>query len=129
MWKLLFFLEAVHDDLTLIKFKINVKGGVITARAFLPTRKAGASLVAVSSAVVSLPPVALPGTSSYVSSKLAQIKFFEFVAAEYPDLQVVTVHPGVVDTAMNAKSEIEGLPMDDGKSDLHDFTKSKVLHE
>ena len=50
-----------------------------------------------------------------MTSKLATIKLFEFVAAEYPDVQVVTVHPGVVDTALNSKSEYEGLPMDDGK--------------
>ena len=50
-----------------------------------------------------------------MTSKLATTKLFEFVAAEYPDVQVVTVHPGVVDTALNSKSEYEGLPMDDGK--------------
>ena len=58
---------------------------------------------------------AVEGSSSYVTSKLATIKLFEFVAAEYPDVQVVTIHPGVVDTALNSKSEYEGLPMDDGK--------------
>jgi len=50
-----------------------------------------------------------------MTSKLATIKLFEFVTAEYPDIQVVTVHPGVVDTALNSKPEFEGLPMDDGK--------------
>ena len=58
---------------------------------------------------------AVEGSSSYVTSKLAIIKLFEFVAAEYPDAQVVTVHLDVVDTALSSKSEFEGLPMDDGK--------------
>ncbi|KAF2491550.1 NAD(P)-binding protein [Lophium mytilinum] len=100
-------------------FEINVKGNLIVAKAFLPSRKPSASLVAVASAVVSLPAALLEGGSSYVVSKLATIKLFEFVAAEYPDVQVLTVHPGVVDTAMNKKSEIDGLPMDDVKLPAH----------
>jgi len=43
------------------------------------------------------------------------VKFFEFVAAECPDLQVLTIHPGIVDTAMNVKSGFEGMPMDEGE--------------
>ena len=43
------------------------------------------------------------------------IKFFEYVAAEVPDVQTMIVHPGVIETAMSKKSEMSGLPMDDGK--------------
>jgi NAD(P)-dependent dehydrogenase (short-subunit alcohol dehydrogenase family) len=56
--------------------------------------------------------------SSYSVSKLAGVKLVEFIAAEFPDIQVVTVHPGVVETAMNKKSELSDLPMDDGKITL-----------
>ena len=95
--------------------QINVKGQVIVARAFLPNHNDGASLIGVSSAVICLPTKALPGGSSYVISKLANAKLFEYVADEYPDIQVLTVHPGVVETAMNIKSKTEGLPKDTGK--------------
>ncbi|KAF2811649.1 NAD(P)-binding protein [Mytilinidion resinicola] len=100
-------------------FEINVKGNLIVTKAFLPQRNANSSLVGVSSAVVSMPAAMLEGGSSYVTSKLATIKFFEFVAAEYPDVHVVTLHPGVVDTAMNKKSGIDNMPMDDVKLPAH----------
>jgi NAD(P)-dependent dehydrogenase (short-subunit alcohol dehydrogenase family) len=87
----------------------------MVAKAFPPNRNPNASLVAVSSAAIAFSVKAVEGSSSYVASKLATIKPFEFIAAEYLDVQVVTVHPGVVDMALNSKSEFEGLPMDDGK--------------
>lgn len=74
------------------------------ARAFLPSRDPNASLLAVSSAVFSLPAEAVEGGSSHAISKLARVKQFEFVVAEYPDVQVLTIHTGVIDTAMNQKS-------------------------
>ena len=87
---------------------------MIVTRSFLPSRNPNASIVAVSSGVVSMPPKALVGGSSYTTSKIATIKLFEFVAAEYPDVQTLTIHPGIVETAMKQKSDMEGLPMDDG---------------
>ena len=38
----------------------------------------------------------MPGISSYSISKLAEIKLAEYVDAEYPDLRVFSVHPGIV---------------------------------
>lgn len=64
-----------------------------------------------------MPPAFLPGLSSYVASKLAQAKVYEFLAAENPHVFVATVHPGMVDTnnfrATGATPE--NLPMDTGK--------------
>ncbi len=75
--------------------------------------------------------------SSYGASKLALIRFFEIMAAEYPDTHFVTYHPGVgeykhlplrstlvyrmlmavlVETEMHVKSKMEGLPTDTGKT-------------
>lgn len=70
-------------------------------------------MVALSTAVVSIPPSIIEGTSAYTASKFATIKFFEFVAAETPGLQVITMHPGVIQTAMAAKSEMEIPQFDD----------------
>jgi NAD(P)-dependent dehydrogenase (short-subunit alcohol dehydrogenase family) len=57
----------------------------------------------------------MPGKSAYVTSKLGMVRLFEFVADEYPDVQVLSIHPGVVDTAMNKKSPVNGFPMDNGE--------------
>ncbi|CAD0031424.1 unnamed protein product [Aureobasidium pullulans] len=40
--------------------------------------------------------VTAPGISSYSTSKLAVIKFSEYLDAEKPDLRVFTLHPGIV---------------------------------
>lgn len=58
------------------------------------------------------------GTSAYASSKIAQLKLMEFLAAENPDVFVASVHPGVVETTSAAGATIReqgGLHMDDGK--------------
>jgi short-subunit dehydrogenase len=67
---------------------------------------------------VSLIPAAyLPGLSSYVTSKLAQAKIFEFIAAENPTVFVATLNPGMIETANFRRTggKAEGLPMDTGK--------------
>jgi NAD(P)-dependent dehydrogenase (short-subunit alcohol dehydrogenase family) len=51
-------------------------------------------------------------SSSYVSSKIGMTKFVEVLAAENPDVRFHTIHPGVVETDMAAKSEMGGLPRD-----------------
>ena len=85
----------------------------MVAKYFLPSRKSGASLVALSTGAVSIPVSMIAGAAAYTTSKLAEIKFFEFLAAETPGLQVVTIHPGIVETAMAAKSEMEIEEFDD----------------
>ena len=40
------------------------------------------------------------GASAYNCSKIAQVRLLEYVSAENPDLFVVSVHPGGVDTDM-----------------------------
>lgn len=86
-------------------------------KAFLPTAiSSGAAILGVTTGVISMPPAMLPGLSAYISSKSAQVKLLEFVAAENPNLFVATVHPGMIETAMFSKSggQAAALPMDKG---------------
>jgi short-subunit dehydrogenase len=87
------------------------------ANVFLPTANpTHAALLGLTTGTVSLPTVMLPGLSAYISSKLAQVKLLEFLAAENPNVFVASVHPGMVETAVFTKSgaKAEALPMDKG---------------
>ena len=46
------------------------------------------------------------GASAYNCSKIAQVRLLEHVSAENPDLFVVSVHPGGIDTDMLRMSGI-----------------------
>ncbi|KAK4160559.1 hypothetical protein QBC43DRAFT_245228 [Cladorrhinum sp. PSN259] len=94
--------------------QVNVLGTALTAKAFLPTADAtSAAILGITSDTSLLPPSYLPGLAAYVSTKLAQAKVYEFLAAENPGVFVATAHPGMVDThnfrATGATPE--GLPM------------------
>jgi NAD(P)-dependent dehydrogenase (short-subunit alcohol dehydrogenase family) len=54
----------------------------------------------------------MQGISAYIVSKLAIIKFMQMVATENPDVHVVTIHPGIIETDMFRKAELEGLQLD-----------------
>ena len=96
----------------------NVKGPMVAAHAFLPTRKNAAAIISVSAALVNLPASIPPskGSSAYISSKMAQLKLLEHLAAENPDVFVISVHPGVVETNMMDIQEAKGMkvPLDNG---------------
>jgi len=90
-------------------FEINVKGSLNLATAFLPNKKAGGTIIGFSTGAALLPatdPI-LARTSAYSTSKLALSRFYEFISAENPDLSVFVIHPGVVETAMYKKSEMD----------------------
>jgi NAD(P)-dependent dehydrogenase (short-subunit alcohol dehydrogenase family) len=93
----------------------NVKGSFVVTKYFIPTRKANASLVALSTAAISIPVNMVAGAAAYSTSKLAMVKFFEFIAAETPGLQVITIHPGLIETAMSIKSEMPIEQFDDSE--------------
>lgn len=102
-----------------ISIQTNVKGTMISVKAFLPTANPShAAILGVTTGGTSMPPAMLPGLSAYISSKLAQVKLLEFVTAENPNVFVATVHPGIVDTAMFRKNggQAEIMPMDTGWS-------------
>ena len=76
------------------------------------------TILYVTTAGVHIP--AIPSLSGYAVSKLASLKFFEYVAAEYPKVRVMNVHPGAIDIAMVTKGSNAGvkIPMDDSESPL-----------
>ena len=95
----------------------NVKGPMLAAKAFLATaNKSHATILGVTTGTSGLPPAMLPGLSAYISSKLAQVKMLEFLAAENPNIFVASMHPGMVETDIFTKSgaRADQLPMDTG---------------
>ena len=97
--------------------QINIKGSYVLARAFLPYKKAGGTIIAYSSGFAFLPP-ALPflaKASAYAVSKMGTARFFEFLALENPDLNVFVLHPGIVRTALYDKSELNLDTLDTSK--------------
>jgi NAD(P)-dependent dehydrogenase (short-subunit alcohol dehydrogenase family) len=97
-------------------FEINVKGAFNLLSAFVPFASKNASIINVSTAVTQMPYV--PGGSGYAISKLAGTRVFDYAAHEYPELFVLNVHPGVIETAMDAKTVAAGIhfPHDTSKS-------------
>ena len=91
-------------------FEINVKGAFNVVRAFLGAASPNATIINVSSGVVHL---TLPGSQAYSTSKAAVLTWLGFVQGENESMRVVSVHPGVIESAMSIKS---GTPAeDDGK--------------
>ena len=94
---------------------------MVTTRAFLPSRNNDASIIGVNANVITMDASspAISGVSAYTCSKIAQVKLLEFVAAENPDVFVVSAHPGIVPTDMVAsrgrKVQIPPEFIDDGK--------------
>lgn len=87
-------------------------------KVFLPSANpTHSTILGVTSCAVSLPVAMLPGLSAYASSKLAQVKFLEFLAAENPNIFVATLHPGCVETLTFLKSgaKADQMPMDTGR--------------
>ncbi|KAK3678421.1 hypothetical protein LTR78_001718 [Recurvomyces mirabilis] len=84
-------------------FEINVRGPFNLAHAFLPLRNADATLIGVSAGSIQVPFLAENWTA-YNSSKFAAVKMLQDLASEVQDLHVVSMHPGVVESAMSEKS-------------------------
>ncbi|KAL7809061.1 hypothetical protein V8C26DRAFT_412329 [Trichoderma gracile] len=98
-------------------FETNTKGTYASLHAFLPTANTThAAVLAVTTGTTALPATMVPGLSAYMSSKIAQTKLIEFLAAEHSNLFAATVHPGMVETAIFTKSgaKAESLPVDKG---------------
>ncbi len=92
-------------------WSINLLGPVLLTRAALPAlRRARGRVILVSSGAAHHP---VPGWGAYCTSKAALHMFGQVLAAEEPDLTVVALRPGVVDTAMQAairERGREGMP-------------------
>ncbi len=87
---------------------------MVTCQAFLATKPTHhATIIGISAGIVSLPAAHLVRSSAYTSSKMAAVKLLEILAAENPDVHIVSLHPGVVETAMLQKSGMKA-ETDDG---------------
>ncbi|KAK3669231.1 hypothetical protein LTR78_010885 [Recurvomyces mirabilis] len=93
-------------------FEISINGQFMIAQAFMPSRNEGAKVIGTSTSAISMDASLQTSYSSYVTSKFGLVKFYEVLAAKYPDTHVVTFHPGIVETDMFVKSEMTGMPMD-----------------
>ena len=99
-------------------FETIVKGAFIVTQAFLRVAASDATLVDWTTGMVHLP--ALPLYSAYQASKIVELRFFDSVQLEYPEMHVVLVHPGMVATDMYQKTFDAGgeFPLDDGNTIL-----------
>ncbi|KAI0275425.1 NAD-P-binding protein [Gloeopeniophorella convolvens] len=92
-----------NPDLWWNSFEVNVRGVFNFVRAAVkPLQESDLGYVVVISSLAAQ--VRLPFCSDYSSSKHAVSRFVEFVAQEYPKLKAYSVHPGALDTKMNADS-------------------------
>ncbi|MCJ1377273.1 hypothetical protein MMC17_000365 [Xylographa soralifera] len=93
-------------------FEVNVKGGIIVAQAFLNgAAAASATFINVTSGVCHIPYI--PGYSGYAASKLAMVKVMDYVQQENPALRVFNLQPGVIETDMSRKSDLDMTVKDD----------------
>jgi NAD(P)-dependent dehydrogenase (short-subunit alcohol dehydrogenase family) len=99
------------------QYEASVKSIVVVTQAFMPRAKNGASIYGITSSALVMPPALLPGYSAYSGAKMAQVKVLEFLANEMRESNVVSVHPGIVDTKMmrSGGGSPEHLPMDKGE--------------
>ncbi|KAK0283757.1 hypothetical protein LTR35_006216 [Friedmanniomyces endolithicus] len=98
--------SLAHDS------QINVKGSYNLTKAFMPSRKPHSTIISGNAGSIQVPGPFSAGFSSYNSSKLAVLKMFEILAVENPDVHVVSMHPGVVDTEMKRKNDMPSPHMD-----------------
>jgi NAD(P)-dependent dehydrogenase (short-subunit alcohol dehydrogenase family) len=113
-------------------FSTNILGALLTVRGFVKYAAEGAHVLHISTCVSHMPPLEA-GVSAYAASKAAGAKLFDYIAFENPQLHVVNVHPGLVDTEMSRKNGHGG--MDHSKSpkislmlcSLHSFCSIKLV--
>lgn len=94
-------------------FDINVKGNVNLVKYFLPLAGGNAAVLNITAGAVHVPH--LPGFGAYATSKLATAKIFEYLHHERPDLFVLNIHPGLIDTGISGNPN--KLQFDDSKFD------------
>jgi len=113
-------------------FEINTKGAFNILLAFRSVASPNATLINVSTAAAH---IAFPGSQGYSSSKTAALSLFEFFQTENNSLRVISVHPGVILSAMSIKAGFP--PQDDETLAAHfqvwlagpdaDFLKGKMV--
>ena len=104
-------IAAADTENWLKGFDTNVKGSLLTLRAFLPIAASDAVVINVSSGIAVMSP--LLNVSGYAASKAAAWKLFEYFQAEHPELRTVNVQPGTIASDMNRSSGF--WPQDHGE--------------
>jgi NAD(P)-dependent dehydrogenase (short-subunit alcohol dehydrogenase family) len=93
-------------------FEVNIKGAFNMTQAFLHCKAVDAVVVYVTTALSHFD--GFPNSSGYSSSKAGGVRVFSTLQAEHPELRVVCLHPGVVNTGVVRDSKVAGMA-DDGK--------------
>lgn len=86
-------------DVLMRDFESNAVSSLNVFQAFLPHAAEKAYIINISSCVVHMDPI--PRILNYTVTKLAGMKIFDYIAAEYPHFHVVNVQPGALLTDMN----------------------------
>lgn len=80
-------------------FKLNVVTTLHALQVFVPHAAQGAIVLNISTSLAHIKPWA--GLSGYCVTKGANLKLVDFFAAENPDIHVVNVQPGVIETELS----------------------------
>jgi len=100
---------ANYDEKTFRNgLELNMIGGFNAIQAMWPLLAPKAKVFNITSGIAHIS--AIPGVWAYAATKLANTKMFDYLQAENPDLHVVNIQPGVVETAMNIE---HGMPSQD----------------
>lgn len=89
----------------------NMKGSLIITKAFLAVAASDAVVVNIASNCSHV--AVAPGISSYASSKAGAVRFFDALQEEHPELRVISIQPGVIETPLSRTGGFPGL--DQGK--------------
>ncbi|KAK9244496.1 hypothetical protein V1506DRAFT_315747 [Lipomyces tetrasporus] len=94
-------------------FEINVLGTATVIQTFLRTKNPENEAVVVTLNTMGAHWGRVPGLSSYAAGKAASLRMIELFQVEHPEVRFVSVHPGVIKTAMAEKSGLKGMPFAD----------------
>ncbi|OHW99710.1 short chain dehydrogenase reductase family protein [Colletotrichum incanum] len=86
-------------------FELNVLTALNVLKAFVPNAAFDAILLNISTSLAHANP--MPGISGYSVTKAANLKMVDFFAVENPQIHVVNVQPGVVDTELVEKGTFQ----------------------
>lgn len=87
-------------------FEINIKGTLLTYQAWQD--HIGSNTPTFISLNTAGGHAAFPTVSAYCASKAGQAQLISTIAAENPDIRIVSMHPGAIESEMNTKS---GMPL------------------
>lgn len=93
--------------------ELNMVGAFNTIQAMVPLLAPKAKVFNISSCIAHI--TVMPGAWAYAATKIANAKMFDYLQIENSDLHIVNVHPGVVNTEINANTEQAGVGVDESK--------------